>query len=96
MHEDELQTKLAPVSELLGQQIIAADGQVIGHVQDLLLDVVLGRIEYVRVALDATDADDLAQMTVPWADIEQRASAAGSLCIVDRVRELGDRARRSG
>lgn len=54
------------VSRLLHSAIYDSEGEHAGHVRDVLIDVVDGRVEYVLVALPPAGLRRIRYVTVPW------------------------------
>ena len=55
-----------PAGKLFDRKIEDANGTVVGRVEDLLLDVASGQIEYVLIALRNGEGTHVETVTVPW------------------------------
>ena len=59
-------TAFEPASKLFDLEIRDAQGEFVGWVSELLMDVSRGQIEYVLITLPAERPHRAARVTVPW------------------------------
>ena len=55
-----------PAGRFFDKQIEDVSGTVVGHVEDMLVDVGSGQIEYVLIALPGNDGHRAETITIPW------------------------------
>lgn len=55
-----------PAGRLFDRQVEDANGKLVGRVDDVLLDIGSGQIEYVLITLPRQDGDQPETITVPW------------------------------
>lgn len=81
-------TSFSRLSHLLELDVVDIDGEVVGHIDDLLLDARGGRIRYVRLAFHGSNGrvEDRGHsatkrtrfLTVPWSAVKvESGTAAG-------------------
>lgn len=67
MERGEPGPEIIPASTLPGDTVVSAEGEKIGKIIDVMLDVQAGRIAYAVLAQEAnTDAGDDKLLVVPW------------------------------
>lgn len=65
------------ISRLLHSEICDSEGEHAGHVRDVLIDVVDGRVEYVLVALPPAGLRRIRYVTVPWSVFGEASDVDG-------------------
>ena len=58
------------LSELLSSPVKSRDGQVLRRIDDIILNVRDGRIEYVKLAVDAGEPASKRCVAVPWSQFK--------------------------
>ncbi len=63
--------KNVELSRLLNSSVKGRDGEVLGHIHDLVLNPHNGRVEYVELMLDADEFDAQSlSVVVPWSQFK--------------------------
>lgn len=67
------------LSSLLGVPVRDNQGVIVGHVTDILVDHINGRIAYIELLLDHTSSDITRKITVPWSSFRSTKDAPTNL-----------------
>ena len=88
--------RFEPVSTVLNQEIVDVRAELFGRASEILIDVVEGRIEYVRIALADGQASTNRTLVVLWSAIRDSADVTYPWCINASSVLLGTLAVRQG
>ncbi|MCB1676153.1 MAG: PRC-barrel domain-containing protein [Halioglobus sp.] len=58
------------LSELLSSPVKTRDGEMVGRIQDIILNVRDGRIEYVKLAVEGSERAPQRCVAVPWSQFK--------------------------
>lgn len=80
-------TDLAPrrVSLLLGNEVHNKDGESLGHVQDIMIDMASGRVGYVALAFRAISGQGNKLFAIAWPALQLETAVQGFLLHVPRA-----------
>lgn len=67
------------LSSLLGVPVRDNQGVIVGHVTDILVDHINGRIAYIELLLDRKSSDTNRKITVPWSSFRSSKDAPTNL-----------------
>ena len=58
------------LSQLLSSPVKSNDGQILGHINDIILNAQNGRIEYVKLSLETNEYVAAQFVAIPWSQFK--------------------------